>query len=178
MNRPHYHRQLRRAHITITTHKRSSHPFHTSPKRSATENRVFNSIRNEEEFSSLLLLSASNRTPLITLWTASWCPSCRIVSPLIKGLIEQDRVGEKDGGVSYAEVELDSPTIADLPMRYVITSIPTLLSFSRQEAQTETRVTAMNELKSRDFLTRWIETEAKRGGAGGAGGSWFDYFRR
>lgn len=68
----------------------------------------------------MLLLSASNRVPFITLWTASWCPSCRTVSPLLKELIEQDRIGEEEGGVSYAEVEIDSPDIGDLPMRYMV----------------------------------------------------------
>lgn len=90
-------------------------------------------------------------------------------------------MGEKEGGISYAEVEMDSPTIGDLPMRYVVTSIPTLLSFSRQEPQLETRITAVNDMRNRDFLTRWIETEARRGGAGGAGGAGgglFEYIRR
>ncbi len=58
--------------------------------------------------------------PLITLWTASWCPSCRVVLPLLKELIERDEVGRKEGGVSFAEVEVDSPTIGDLPSRYIV----------------------------------------------------------
>jgi hypothetical protein len=54
-----------------------------------------------------------------------------------------------------------------------INSIPTLLAFSRQEAQLETRVTSVEKLKDRDFLLDWLRTEARRGGAGGAGGSLF-----
>lgn len=47
------------------------------------------------------------------------------------------------------------------------------MAFSRQEAQMDTRVAAVNDLKDPDFLKRWIETEARRGGEGGAGGSMF-----
>lgn len=54
--------------------------------------------------------------------------------------------------------------------RMQITSIPTLLSFSRQEAQLLTKITSMDEMKDRDFLKMWIEDEARRGGAGGDGG--------
>ena len=49
--------------------------------------------------------------------------------------------------------------------------MPTLLAFDRQEAQLETRVTDVEKLKNKEFLINWIETEAKRHGGGGAGGS-------
>ncbi|KAI9821626.1 MAG: hypothetical protein M1827_002207 [Pycnora praestabilis] len=144
--------------------------FSTLPPHNA-RNRIFETVRNEEELSSLLLLSATNQTSLITLWTATWCPSCRIVLPILKGLVEDDGVGEQQGGIGFAEVELDAMTIGDLPMRYMINSVPTLLAFSRQEAQLETRLTSVDEIKDPEFLKQWIEREAGRGGAGGAGGS-------
>ncbi|KAF2459236.1 hypothetical protein BDY21DRAFT_274532, partial [Lineolata rhizophorae] len=125
-------------------------------------------VRNPDEFSTLLLLSG--RRPLITLWTASWCPSCEEVAPVVKGMIESDHVGEAEGGVGYAEVQLDSPTIGDLGLKYMITSMPTLLAFSRQEPQMRTRVSRVVDMKDRRFLTGWIESEARRGGEGGAGG--------
>ncbi|KAK8208011.1 hypothetical protein M8818_004049 [Zalaria obscura] len=139
----------------------------TAPKRA--KNRIYNSIRHENELEDLLLLSASSRIPLITLWSASWCSSCQAVKPLIKGLIEQG-VGEEQGSVSFAEVEMDSPTLGVLPMRYMISSMPTLLSFDRQEAQVETKLTRVEDMKNRQFLIEWIEREAKRHGQGGGGG--------
>lgn len=77
------------------------------------------SVRYEDEFETLNLLSASSRIPLITLWSATWCPSCKVISPLLKELIK-DGVGEAQGGVSYAEIELDSPTLGGLAMRYQV----------------------------------------------------------
>ena len=44
------------------------------------------------------------------------------------------------------------------------------MSFSRGEAQLETKLTSVAEMKDRDFMTMWIELEASRGGTGGAGG--------
>jgi len=73
----------------------------------------------------------------------------------------------------FAEVELDAPDIGEVAGRYMVTSIPMLLAMSRREPQMETRVTDVNQMKSRKFMEEWLETEAARGGAGGAGGSLF-----
>lgn len=54
-----------------------------------------------------------------------------------------------------------------------ITSIPTLLAFSRQEPQLETRCTKLEQMRDIAQLRRWIEAEAQRGAQGGRGGqSW------
>ncbi|KAL2356780.1 hypothetical protein BJ546DRAFT_1059326 [Cryomyces antarcticus] len=155
--------------IRITAFRSSTRSFSTSSPWRA-KNRVYNSVRTEDEFTNLLLLSASSRKPLITLWTARWCASCKEVAPIIKELVEADGIGESEGGIGYAEVELDAPTIGDLPMRYMITSMPTLLAFDRQEAQIDTKVINVESLKDRKFLIEWLEKEAKRRGSGGAGG--------
>lgn len=149
---------------------------------SLAKNRIYPaSIRGEDELQTMLLASASTRVPLITLWTANWCPSCKIVSPIIRELIEKDGVGEEQGGVSYAEVEMDAPTlggVGGVAMRYMINSMPTLLAFDRQEPQLETKVTRLEDLKSKAFLAKWIETEAARRGQGGAGGTLAGLFGR
>jgi len=56
-------------------------------------------------------------------------------------------------------------------MTYMITSIPTLLSFDGGEAQTATKLSDARKLADREFLKEWIRTEARRhGGRGGGGG--------
>ena len=134
-------------------------------KRSADQ--LHNSIRSPSELDTLTLLSASSRKALITLWTASWCPSCRIVAPIVREVTEEENVRD----VGYAEVEFDSPDIGDLAQRYMITGIPTLLSFSRQEAQLRTRLTDVNVMRDKAALRQWLEEEAGRGATGGKGGS-------
>lgn len=146
------------------------------------QNRIYpNRIRREDELETLTLMSASSRVPLITMWMATWCQSCKTISPLIQELIKEHRVGERQGGISFVEVEMDSPDmggLAGIGLRYGINSIPTLLAFDRQEPQLETKVSRLDDLKNKEFLTRWIEKEAARHGEGGGGGSFWGLFGR
>ena len=95
------------------------------------------------------------------------------MSPIIQSLIRDEYVGLEQGGVGFVEVQLDAPEIGDLGTTYMIKSVPTLMAFSRGESQTETKLARLEELRDRRFLTEWIEREAARGGAGGAGGKLF-----
>lgn len=63
--------------------------------------------------------------------------------------------------------------IGDLGVVYRVTSIPSLLAFSRGEPQMETMIRNPRDIKSKEFLRQWLETEARRGGEGGVGGSLF-----
>ncbi|KAK2037813.1 hypothetical protein LZ31DRAFT_480275 [Colletotrichum somersetense] len=144
--------------------------FSTSRTRPA-KNQIFASVRHPNDFHTYQLMSSSSRTPLITLWTTSWCGTCRVVAPLVRSLVEAG-VGEAEGGVAYCTVEFDSPDVMSggLGMTYMITSIPTLLSFDNQEAQIQTKVHDAKKLTDRAFLEEWIRTEARRHGQRGAGG--------
>lgn len=46
-----------------------------------------------------------------------------MISPLLKELITEG-VGEEQGGVSFAEIELDSPTLGGLALRYQVRCSP------------------------------------------------------
>lgn len=134
-------------------------------------------IRSPSTFHTHLLLSSSARMPLVTLWTTSWCPSCKHVEPLLKSVVESG-VGEEHGGVGFALVELDAPDMqpSDLGLTYMINSVPTLLSFDGGDAQTATKVVDGRKLVNRQFLEEWVRNEASRqdrggGGGGGIGGS-------
>ncbi|KAM7208967.1 hypothetical protein V8F20_000845 [Naviculisporaceae sp. PSN 640] len=144
--------------------------FSTSRQLDA-KNQIYASVRNLDQFHTYQLLSASARTPLITLWTTSYCPTCRVVSPLLEELVKSG-VGEAEGGVAYCTVEYDAPDVmsAGLGLTYMINSIPTLLSFDAQEAQVETKVTDGKQLADRRFLEEWIRNEARRQGNRGGGG--------
>lgn len=134
-------------------------------------NRLFDNVRQPQDLHTLTMLNAADNRALITFWSASWCQTCQNVKPLVKELIEEERIGEGEGGLGFVEVEMDSTLIGDLPITYRITSMPTLLAFSRQEAQFGTRLVRPEEMKNKDFLREWLLTEARRGGRkGGAGG--------
>ncbi|GAB1312113.1 Thioredoxin domain-containing protein [Madurella fahalii] len=144
--------------------------FSTS-HRVGNRNQVYTSVRNLDQFHTYQLLSSSARTPLLTLWTTSWCSTCRFVAPLMQELVESG-VGEAEGGVGYCTVEYDAPDVmsAGLGLTYMINSVPTLLSFDAGEAQVQTKVTDGRQLADRKFLEEWIRSEARRHGNRGAGG--------
>lgn len=154
-------------------HINSTRSFATAPKLQA-KNRIYPArVRNEDELQTLVLMSASSRTPLLTLWMTTWSRECDEVSPIIRNLIETDRVGEDKGGVSFVEVEMDSPDlggVSGIAARYLINTIPTLMAFDRSEPQLLTKVSSLEDLRRKDFLTKWIENEAARHGRGGSGG--------
>lgn len=81
-------------------------------------------------------------------------------------------VGEAEGGVGYCQVEFDAPDIMSdsLSTQYMITSIPTLLSFDAGEAQVQTKVADGRKMADRAFLEEWIRNEARRHGSRGGGG--------
>ncbi|PSN62306.1 hypothetical protein BS50DRAFT_578123 [Corynespora cassiicola Philippines] len=93
--------------------------FLTGSSTRSNQNRIFDNIRRPDELHNLTLLSAADNRPLITLWSASWCATCQTVKPLVKGLIEEG-VGEAEGGLGFAEVELDSTLIGDLGVKYMV----------------------------------------------------------
>ncbi|KAI1771613.1 hypothetical protein F4818DRAFT_444940 [Hypoxylon cercidicola] len=141
-------------------------------RRLSASNQIYTSVRRPDDLHTYQLLSTSSRTPLITLWTTSWCATCHAVAPLLRSVVESG-VGEAEGGVAFCQVEFDAPDIMNdaLGTQYMITSIPTLLSFDAGEAQVQSKITNARNMADRAFLEEWIRNEARRhGGRGGGGG--------
>jgi thiol-disulfide isomerase/thioredoxin len=87
------------------------------------QNRIFDNVRTPNDLHTLTLLSAAENRPLITMWSASWCSTCQAIKPLLKGMIEDERVGQEEGGLGFVEVELDSTLIGDLGIKYLVGGI-------------------------------------------------------
>jgi thiol-disulfide isomerase/thioredoxin len=143
----------------------------------ATEPQVTNApcysrVRNPDRLDTYLTVSASSNTPLLTLITTSYCPSCRTISPLLQKLITSG-VGEDQGGINCVSVEFDAPDNMTLGQRYMITSIPTLLSFDRRRTEVVNREVDVRKMADERWLEEWIKAEAARdgGGQGGSGSS-------
>ncbi|KAF2838800.1 hypothetical protein M501DRAFT_917606, partial [Patellaria atrata CBS 101060] len=135
---------------------------------SQSQNRIYDSIRYPNDLHTLLALHASFRRSLLTLWLHTHDTSSLRASSLLRSLLT-DGVGETHGGVGYVEVQLDAPTIEDLGVVFRINEIPTLMAFSRGEAQFGSRVETSGKggLGDRAFLSGWVEREAARRGEGG-----------
>ena len=78
------------------------------------------SVRDPSTLSTYLSLTTTASIPLLAFFTTSACPSCKIVNPIIRALLEKDGVGEKEGGVAFAEVEMDAPDCSELAFRYLV----------------------------------------------------------
>ncbi|KAG6061731.1 hypothetical protein E4U32_002833 [Claviceps aff. humidiphila group G2b] len=149
--------------------------FHSTGPR-LRKNQIYDPVRNPNSLTTYLSLSSSSRTPLLTLWTTSYCPTCHRVLPLLQSLLERG-VGEPQGGVAFAPIEFDSPDMGSgssfsesLPMTYMITAVPTLLAFDDAGApRTGSKVVDGRKMLDERFLVGWIEHEAARAGRGGSG---------
>ncbi|KAI0391716.1 hypothetical protein F5Y17DRAFT_396813 [Xylariaceae sp. FL0594] len=159
--------------------------FATSSALSRAPNQVFDSVRRPSDLHTYTRLASTSGVPLLTLWTTSYCPSCATVAPLIRTLVQDERVGEAEGGVAFVTVEMDAPDIMSdtsniygtsgnvggLGGTFMITSVPTLLSFNDAgDPVTRTKVVDVRKLSDREFLVDWIRREARESGTPGTGG--------
>jgi thiol-disulfide isomerase/thioredoxin len=94
-----------------------------NPTQRSHVNRVFDPVRQPNDLHTLTLLNAADNRSLITFWSASWCQTCQTIKPLIKSLIEDEKIGEREGGLGFVEVQMDSTLIEDLPIKYRVRKI-------------------------------------------------------
>jgi thiol:disulfide interchange protein len=134
-------------------------------------------VRTPNELGDLIAIHTHRRRPLITLFTASWCRTCHEILPIVSSLIEHEYIGLDEGGVGFAEVQIDAPTAEDLGLRHAVTSLPTLLAFSKGQARESTRTTDVGLMRNRKWLTSWIEEESRNGEKGDRSGTFgFGWF--
>jgi thiol-disulfide isomerase/thioredoxin len=106
-----------------TTTNALQRPFSLlNPTQRSHTNRLFDPIRAPQDLHTLTMLSAADNRPLITLWSAKWCQTCQVVKPIILRLLEEEKLGVREGGLGFAEVEMDSMLIGDLPITYRVSN--------------------------------------------------------
>ncbi|KAF7905776.1 hypothetical protein EAF00_000055 [Botryotinia globosa] len=139
------------------------------------QNRIYSPVRYPPDLATYISLSTSSSKPLLTLWSTSYCSACKTISPLLRQILEAG-VGEKEGGVLFAEVEYDAPDIMNegLGMRYMVRSVPSLVGFWRGEVMgggAEGVAGKGGRLGSREIqelgregLEEWVRAAARRGG--------------
>jgi thiol-disulfide isomerase/thioredoxin len=138
-------------------------------------------IRDEPSFRTLLLTSTSKHELLLTLWTASYCSTCRAVTPTLKSVIESypPPPSPSHPSVGFVEVELDAPDVATtLGVEYGIKGVPTLMAFGARKGEPRFSSRAdgadTKKLGDKTWVEGWIrervEEEARSGGGGGGQG--------
>ena len=112
--------KVRIPHAHAHAHAHAPRSFLTGSSAPSHSNRIFDNVRTPNDLHTLTMLSAADNRPLITLWSAGWCTTCQAVKPLVKRMLEEEHVGEEEGGLGFAEVELDSTLIGDLGVKYMV----------------------------------------------------------
>ncbi|KAF7854099.1 uncharacterized protein EAF02_011717 [Botrytis sinoallii] len=131
------------------------------------QNRIYSAVRYPHDLATYISLSTSSSKPLLTLWTTSYCSTCKTISPLLQQILEAG-VGEQEGGVLFAEVEYDAPDVMSegLGVRYMVRSVPRSSGVWRGEVMGgEGERLGSREIQDlgREGLEEWVRGAARRG---------------
>ena len=96
-------------------------------------------IKSQEEFNQVI---KGNQKVLVDFW-AQWCGPCKMLAPALTQL------NEELDNVIIAKVDIDNVT--DVPEKYGVRSIPTLLKFENGLSQ-ETRVGFQTVKQLKDWM--------------------------
>ncbi len=80
-----------------------------------------------ERFESDVLVTSAERPLLVDFW-AGWCAPCRVIAPVLEGL-----VAELDGALGLVKVEVDAGENMKLAGRYRVRGFPTVILFHQGE---------------------------------------------
>ncbi|KAI5820166.1 hypothetical protein BZA77DRAFT_341399 [Pyronema omphalodes] len=127
----------------------------TTPSSSSSSSsvRIFDPITRNDDFHTTTRLSTTANTP----------PN-HLLDRILLSLMSEYQA--EDPGVMFCEVELDAMggNIAELAGRYMISTLPTLLTFKRGEPIPDSRWTDIRAMSKKERIAEWIEEQAKGNG--------------
>jgi len=99
-----------------------------------------------EQFEEKVMLASHHKPVLVDLW-AEWCSPCLVIAPILKRL-----VGEYDGEIVLAKVEVDEGENMKLAGRYKVRGFPTVLLIDKGE-----EVARFSGAKPLSFLRNFVD---------------------
>ena len=99
-----------------------------------------------EQFDEMVINASKQQPVLVDLW-ADWCSPCLVIAPVLKKLI-----GECDGKIKLAKVEVDEGENMKLAGRYKVRGFPTVLLIENGE-----EIARFSGAKPLSFLRQFIE---------------------
>jgi len=100
-----------------------------------------------EHYQDLVVKASSEKPVLVDLW-AEWCSPCLVIAPVLKKL-----VGEYDGQIRLAKVEVDEGENMKLAGHYKVRGFPTVLLVIDGE-----EVARFSGAKPLSFLREFIDS--------------------
>ncbi|XP_059614694.1 thioredoxin [Phlebotomus argentipes] len=98
-------------------------------------------IQSQEEFTEKV---SQSKTPVIVDFFATWCGPCKMLTPRIETIIQ-----ENEGKISLLKVDVDEHS--DLALDYDVSSVPVLVAF--KNGKEENRIIG---LQDSDKLRKWV----------------------
>lgn len=141
------------------------------------KNPIYPPIRTPSALTTLLHLTTTQHIPLLTYWSASYCPSCRTISPLLHSILTSSTAPcprDPAKKIAFVEVQFDAPEImgSALGMDFVIASLPCVLVFEGGEVVG--READGRRLADEGWVREWVEGLVRGGEGGGRGKGVFE----
>ncbi len=99
-------------------------------------------LKTSEEFTDLI-----NSDNIIALFTADWCPDCRVIEPILPEI--------EEAFSDYHFVMIDRDSFIDLCQQYDVFGIPSFIAFRKGR---EIGRFVSKERKSKEEIVEFIET--------------------
>ncbi|CCG84259.1 protein of unknown function [Taphrina deformans PYCC 5710] len=120
-----------------------------------TRHRIYAQVRYSAELHPLLALSSTKNVPLILNFSAPWCGTCHVQTPLVLQALE-----ELDGRLDYVEIKADEPEMSEFILRFGVRTFPTLVSIRREFMAGDLPIRSD---MSKDEIKRFLEDQAALG---------------
>ncbi|KAH9502519.1 thioredoxin 2 [Bulinus truncatus] len=85
-------------------------------------------VQDEEDFKKRVI-EASNSTPVVVDFHATWCGPCKLLGPRLESILAEE------GKVLMAKVDIDE--ISELAMAYGVRSVPTVIGMRNGKVLTQ-----------------------------------------
>lgn len=103
-------------------------------------------VVNLEDFDARVLDASSKHPVLVDFW-ADWCPPCIAIAPILERV-----VGEYDGDIALAKLEVDDGDNMKIAGRYQVRGFPTIILFVNGEERNR-----FSGAKSQSFIEQFID---------------------
>jgi len=90
-------------------------------------------IRSPSQWDDIKAESSSSQKSILLNFTATWCPPCRMIAPLLQKLAK-----EHSDGILFCKIDIDAPETAGIVADHAVSAVPTFIGFDSTGAMVNT----------------------------------------